>query len=97
MRPIAVLTAIVLGSAAAIAFGLTSSLVVFLILKGRYPQFAAELPTLTRHSAMFLTLAAVAGGALYGLQKERAWRWAMQGTMWLMVLLIGWNAWPTRS
>lgn len=96
MRPLAVLTAIVLGSAAAIAFGLSASLIVFLILKGRYPQFVVELPILLRYSAVFIGLAAVAGVALYGWQKNLAWRWLAQGAMWLSVLLTGWYSWPKR-
>ncbi len=51
MRPLAVLNAIVFGSAAAITFGLGGVLVIFLILQGQYPQMRAEFPVLVRSSA----------------------------------------------
>lgn len=94
MRPYAVLTAIVLGSATAIAFGLSSSLIVFLVLKGKYPQFAAELPGLLRFSLIFISLAGIAGAAFYSLQKDLRWRWTAQGMMWIAMVWVGWYAWP---
>ena len=53
MRPLAVLNAIVFGSAAAITFGLVGVLVIFLVLQGQYPQMRAEFPVLVRSSALF--------------------------------------------
>ncbi len=66
MRPLAVLNAIVFGSAAAITFGLGGVLVIFLILQGQYPQMRAEFPVLVRSSALFALLA---GG--FGRQSAR--------------------------
>ena len=57
MRPLAVLNAIVFGSAAAITFGLGGVLVIFLILQGQYPEMRAEFPVLVRSSALFALLA----------------------------------------
>ena len=64
MRPLAVLNAIVFGSAAAITFGLVGVLVIFLVLQGEYPQMRAEFPVLVRSSALFALLAAVPGASL---------------------------------
>lgn len=94
MRPFAVLTAIVMGSAAAIAFGLSASLVVFLVLSGKYPEFSNELPALSRFSALFIALTGIAAAAFYSLLKELRWRWAAQGALWSAVLLIAWYGWP---
>lgn len=94
MRPSAVLTAIVLGSATAIAFGLGASLIVFVVLSGKHPEFSREMPTLLKFSVFFMLLAAIAGTAFYGLQKELRWRWLAQGAMWGTVALIAWYGWP---
>ena len=50
MRPLTVLNAIILGSAAAITFGLTAVLIIYLILRGRYPELANEFGPLLRSS-----------------------------------------------
>ena len=44
MRPLAVLNAIVFGSAAAITFGLSAVVVIFLILRGVIRSCASEFP-----------------------------------------------------
>jgi hypothetical protein len=44
MRPLTVLTGIVLGSAAATTFGLAATVVVFAVLASEEPQFRSELP-----------------------------------------------------
>lgn len=94
MRPLAVLNAIVFGSAAAITFGLGGVIIVFLVLKGEHPQMGAEFPGLVRGGALFAVLAAISGSSLYALLKEMSWRWFAQGAMWLMVALIGVLYWP---
>jgi hypothetical protein len=94
MRPIAVLNAIVFGSAAAITFGLCGVLVIFLVLQGEYPQMRAEFPVLARSSALFALLAAVSGASLVGMLRERRWRWLAHGAMWLVVAGIAALYWP---
>mgnify|MGYP003577235208 CR=1 FL=1 len=94
MRPLAVLNAIVFGSAAAITFGLAGVLVIFLILQGQYPQMGAEFPVLVRSSAVFALLAGVSGASLLGMLKGRRWRWLAPGTMWLVVAGITAFYWP---
>jgi len=76
VRPLAVLNAIVFGSAAAITFGLGGVLVIFLVLQGQYPQMRAEFPVLVRSSVLFALLAAVSGASLLGMLKRRPCRWA---------------------
>ncbi len=82
MRPLSVLTAIIFGSSTAISFGLVGVAVIFLILKGRYPQMSAEFPSLVRSSLVFIMLAGISGVSLLGLLKEQRWRWWAQGAMW---------------
>jgi hypothetical protein len=76
VRPLAVLNAILFGSAAAITFGLLGVLVIFLLLSGRHPEMQAELPALWRSALMFAVLSVVSGASLLGVLKELRWRWA---------------------
>lgn len=82
MRPLTVLTGIVLGSAAATTFGLSATLVVFLVLSGEHPQFRAELPMLALYLAIFVGLTAVAAASFVGLARQRPWRGWAQAAMW---------------
>ncbi len=65
MRPLAVLNAIIFGSAAAITFGLLGVVVIFLVLKGSNPALGDEFPALLRNSAVFT-------GAGGGVRREPA-------------------------
>ena len=94
MRPLAVLNAIVFGSATAITFGLVGVLVIFLILQGQYPQMRAEFPVLVRSSALFALLAGVSGASLLGMLKSLRWRWLAHGAMWLVIAGITAIYWP---
>lgn len=94
MRPLAVLNAIIFGSAAAITFGLGGVVVIFLVLKGQHPEMATEFPALVRSSIVFAALAAVSGASLYGLLKALRWRWTAQAGMWLVVAGIAFLYWP---
>jgi hypothetical protein len=83
LRPLTVLTGIVLGSSAATTFGLAATLVVFLVLSGEHPRFRAELPLLVRYLAVFVLLTALAGVSFIGLARNRSWWGWAQGAMWL--------------
>lgn len=94
MGPLAVLNAIVFGSAAAITFGLSGVVVIFLVLKGSNPELSKEFPTLLRSSAVFAVLAAVSGASLLALLKTLKWRWLAQAAMWAVVAGIAVLYWP---
>jgi hypothetical protein len=94
MGPLAVLTAIVFGSAAAISFGLTATLVVFAVLQGEQPQLAHELAPLLRSCLWFIALAAVSGTALYSALKQRTGSGWAQGAMWFAIGVVGLVYWP---
>jgi flagellar motor component MotA len=94
MRPLAVLNAIIFGSAAAITFGLLGVVVIFLVLKGSNPAMSGEFPALLRSSAVFLVLAAVSGASLLALLKTLKWRWLAQLAMWVTVAGIAALYWP---
>ena len=93
MGPLTVLTAIVLGSVVAITFGLTSVLVVFLIIGSESGEVATEIARLPFYCVMFVALSGVAGTAMYSLLKSRPWRWRAQWAMWGSVVLAGLVVW----
>lgn len=94
MRPLTVLNAIVFGSAAAITFGLTAVLIIYLVLKDRHPQLAQEFGPLLRSAAQFAVLTIVSGASFIAMLKNLRWRWIAQTAMWLTVLAIGALYWP---
>jgi hypothetical protein len=94
MSPLAVLTAIILGSAVTITLGLAMVIVVFLVLAGEHPRLAAEHATLLRSFALFLALALVSGYAFVATLRQRRWLWWAQGATWLGIAAIAWTYWP---
>ena len=94
MRPAAVLNAIVFGSAAAITFGLTGVLVVFLVLHGRHPEMGSEFGKLLQSAGLFGLLAAISGASLFATLKELRWRRVAQAGMWLVIAGIAALYWP---
>lgn len=94
MRPLTVLNAIVFGSAAAITFGLTAVIIIYLVLKGRHPELATEFVPLLKSSAQFAVLAAVSGASLLAMLKGLRWRWIAHTAMWFTALAIGLLYWP---
>ena len=97
MRPLTVLTGIVLGSAAATTFGLGATLIVFLVLSGEMPQFRAELPLLAVYLGIFVGLTALAGISFIGLAKQRPWRGWAQVAMWGSLAGLAALYWSTRG
>lgn len=97
MRPLTVLTGIVLGSAASTTFGLGATLVVFLVLAGEQPQVRAELPLLATYLAIFSALTAMAALSFIGLARNRPWRRWAQSAMWLALVSLAALYWATRG
>jgi len=95
MRPFTAMLGFIAGSLVSLAFGLGVVLFVFWVLRGDHPRFAAELPEVARAFAMFLVLAIVAGTGFIGTVKERGWRHASLGLLWIGLLLAGWYYWPS--
>ena len=97
MRPLTVLTGIVLGSSAATTFGLGATLVVFVVLGDEHPQFRSERPMLAVYLAIFVGLTALAGASFIGLAKERPWRRWAQAALWVTLCLLAAIYWQTRG
>ena len=88
MRPLTVLTGIVLGSAAAATFSLLATLVVFAFLLDENPRFRAEMPLLALYTAASVGLTGVAAISFIGEVRDRAWRRWAQLAMWAMVAAL---------
>jgi len=97
VRPLTVLTGIILGSSAATTFGLAATLVVFLVLGDEHPQFASERPLLAAYLAIFVGLTALAGVSFIGLARQRPWRRWAQGALWATLGLLAALYWQTRG
>ena len=88
MRPLTVLTGIVLGSAAAASFSLSATLVVFAFLLDDHPQFRAEMPMLALYTAAAVGLTGVAAISFMGELRDRRWRPWSQAAMWAAVVAL---------
>lgn len=97
MRPLGFLTGVVLGSAASIALVLLMVVAVFAFSSAGSAAIEAEYPGLLASAGLFGVLAAAAGTAFVGLQRERPWRLAAQGAMWLLLAAIVWYYWPAGT
>jgi hypothetical protein len=97
MRPLGFLTGVVLGSAASISLVLCMVAVVFALAPAAAPVVAGEYRGLLASAGLFALLTAAAAAAFVGLQRERPWRFAAQGAMWLLLALVAWHYWPDRG
>lgn len=93
--PLAMLSAVVFGSAVAISFGLLSVTAIFWLLRADSEQVNFELGRVPLYSALFLLLCAVSGPTLYGTMKRLKWQWYAQSAMWGYVAWMAW--WFTRT
>ena len=94
MRPLTVITGIVLGSSASIALGLMVVLLIFLILGIDEPRRAAEFHPLLASVSIFLGMTTVAALSFYSLLKNRRWSGLCQLLMWFGILLVARYYWP---
>ena len=89
MRPLTVVTLIILGSCFAIMVSLGAVLVVSLVL-GDEPRLAREFDPLLRGFFIFVGMTAISGMSFYSLLKMSRSRYWAQATLWLGILLAGW-------
>jgi hypothetical protein len=94
MRPLTVLIGFLLGTAAAIAIGLTMVWVVFLILGPEYARLRAEREPLLQAIGLFIPLTALSALGFVGQLRRTAWRrWPLAGLVVWLALLV-WVYWP---
>ncbi|MCP1726514.1 hypothetical protein J2T60_000479 [Natronospira proteinivora] len=93
MRPLAVLTGIILGSCFSIFVGL---LVVVLLywLNAEYDYISRDIPLLLGHSGIFFGLTLLAAAGLWSQVKDSAWRWYAQAALWAALAATVVYYWP---
>lgn len=94
MKPSVVLLGFILGSAAAITFGLFGLVIVFLLLRSEYPRLESEFPFLLASLAVFSGLTVLAAASFYAQLREAAWRRAPVGALLVALFAVGWWYWP---
>jgi hypothetical protein len=94
MRPLTVITGILLGSCLSIAFSLAAVMFVFLILGDDYPRLSHEIRPLFISFAIFTALTAISAMSFYTLLKDHGARWPLQGVMWASLAATGAYFWP---
>lgn len=94
MRPLTVITGIVLGSCASIAVSLAAVFIMFLLLADDHPRVAAEFPSMGTSLALFAGMTAVAGASFYALVMRHRWWLAAQLLMWVGLAGTGWYYYP---
>jgi hypothetical protein len=94
MRPLTVITGILLGSCLSIAFSLAAVLLIFLILGDKYPRLGQEYGSLLVSFCIFSAMTAISAASFYALVKHHRARWAAQALMWAGLLGTGYFYWP---
>jgi len=94
MRPLTVITGILLGSSLSIAFSLGAVLVIFFILGDDYPRLNQEFGSLLASFSIFTAMTAIAAVSFYTVAKHHAARWAAQAAMWAGLAGVVYYFWP---
>ena len=94
MRPIAVITLIILGSSFAIMISLAAVIVIVLVLGDEYPRLQREFDPLLECLAIFVGMTLISAVSFYGLIKNHSLRFLGQGLMWAGLVATGWFYWP---
>ena len=94
MRPLLMITGIVLGTCTAIAISLALVLIVFLLLGDEYPRLQHEFRPLLVILLIFFGMTIVSAGSFYSLATKHRVRWGAQALMWASLFATGWFYWP---
>jgi hypothetical protein len=94
MRPLTVITGILLGSCLAITVSLGAVLLVFLILGDDYPRVQHEFGSLVASASIFFTMTIISAVSFYALLiNHRARLWG-QLLLWMGVAATTWYYLP---
>jgi hypothetical protein len=94
MRPLTVITGILLGSCASIAISLAMVVIVFLVLGDEYPRLQHEFRPLLISMFIFLGMTVLTAGSFYSLVRMLRWRLWSQLLMWLGLSATIWYFLP---
>jgi hypothetical protein len=94
MRPLTVITGILLGSSFSIAFSLAAVMCIFLIIGDDHPRLSHEIRPLFQSFAIFTAMTLISALSFLALLKGHAARLPAQLLMWACLLAIGNYYWP---
>jgi len=94
MRPLTVITGILLGSCLAITVSLAAVLFVFLVLGDDYPRVQHEFKPLLSSMLIFLGMTMICALSFYVLLINHAARWWCQGLLWSGLAATVWYYLP---
>jgi hypothetical protein len=94
MRPLTVITGIVLGSSLSITVSLGAVLFIFLILGDDHPRLGDEFDALIGSLLIFTAMTLISGLSFYSMLIRHEWRRGAQILMWLGVAATGAYYWP---
>ena len=94
MRPLTVITGILLGSCVSITVSLAMVLIVFLILGNDYPRLQHEFRPLSLSLLIFFGMTILTAGSFYSLVRMSRWRFWSQGLMWAGLAATVAYFWP---
>jgi len=93
MKPLTVVTGIILGSCLSIALSLAAVLLMFLVLGEDYPRVEHEFGALTTSLGIFVCMTAVSAMSFYSLLIRHRARLPAQLAMWFGLALTGLYYW----
>jgi hypothetical protein len=90
MRPITVITLVILGSCVAITVSLAAVLIVMLVLGDEYPRLQTEFDAALHSLGLFAVMTVISLLSFYSLLINHDFRYWAQAGMWVGLLLTGW-------
>ena len=90
MRPLTVVTLVILGSCFAITISLAAVLIVMLVLGDDYPRLQTEYGAALRSFGLFAVMTAISAVSFYSLLKNHRSRYWAQGALTVGLVLTGW-------
>ena len=94
MRPLSVVTLIILGSSFGIAVSLGAVAIIMLFIGSDSPRLQHEFQPVLSALGIFITLTAISALSFYTSFKTHQARYWSQAAMWAAVILTGWYFWP---
>jgi hypothetical protein len=94
MRPLTVITGILLGSSLAITVSLAAVLIVFLILGDDYPRIQHEFESLVASVFIFFGMTIITAGSFYTMLINHRLRFYGQLLMWAGLAATTWYYLP---
>jgi len=94
MRPLTVISGIILGSSLSITVSLAVVSLIFWILADDYPRLHDEFSPLAASVLLFLALTMVSAWSFLATLRNRQEKWLAQVLMWFGIVLVGFYYWP---